>query len=379
MKFCPQLRGSTATLLLSVVCSFPATSRAEEPATAPAWLTAVVTPPPNISADAAGPLKPLLHVAGKPVSSVAEWEIRRSALRREWMQFLGEMPEFHSTSFEILQTGQGDGFTRTRIRYESEPGEPAEAWLLVPQADPPADGWPGIVALHQTTNSTIDQIAGVSDSSPQAYGPELARRGFVVLCPMCFLWRDMPSLNAAVDRFRSRHPGCLGMRKMLFDAMRAVDLLAAMKSVNPNRIGAIGHSLGAKEVLYLAAFDERVKASVASEGGVVFRSTNWNAPWYLGPAIEQPGFERNHHELLALAAPRRVLILGGESGPGAADGDRSWPLLMAAQPVFRLYDAAPRLGLLNHRKGHAIPADALNRSVDWLRMGLDFPQKKADN
>lgn len=67
----------------------------------------------------------------------------------------------------------------------------------------------------------------------------------------------------------------------------------------------MGHSLGAKEALYLAAFDERIKAAVASEGGTGFRSTNWDAAWYLGPAIRDENFSLNHHQLLALIARSR--------------------------------------------------------------------------
>ena len=76
---------------------------------------------------------------------------------------------------------------------------------------------------------------------------------------------------------------------MLYDASRAVDLLVAIEDVDPHRIGAIGHSLGAKEVLYLAAFDERVRAVVSSEGGIGLSYSNWDAPWYLGEAIQRPG------------------------------------------------------------------------------------------
>ena len=68
------------------------------------------------------------------------------------------------------------------------------------------------------------------------------------------------------------------MAKMLLDAVVAVDLLAAMEGVNADRIGTVGHSLGAKEVLYLAAFDERIKVTVSSEGGIGTRFSNWDAP-----------------------------------------------------------------------------------------------------
>lgn len=94
----------------------------------------------------------------------------------------------------------------------------------------------------------------------------------------------------------------------------------------------IGHSLGAKEALYLAAFDPRITAMVSSEGGIGTAMSNGDAEWYLGHIVEQPGFAREHHELLALAAPRPFLLVGG----GSADGAASWPWIAAGLPVYRL-------------------------------------------
>jgi hypothetical protein len=195
----------------------------------------------------------------------------------------------------------------------------------------------------------------------------LVHSGFVVFCPRCFLWQDAADYDEAVAKHRQRHPQSLGMAKMLYDAMRGVDVLVSLPDVDADRIGAVGHSLGAKETLYLAAFDERIKAAVASEGGLGFRSTNWDAPWYLGPAIRDESFPLNHHQLLALIAARPFLILGGEAGPGAADGDRSWPLLEAALPVWKLYGEPTRLGLRNHHRGHALPNFEFFYLNEWLK------------
>jgi hypothetical protein len=152
------------------------------------------------------------------------------------------------------------------------------------------------------------------------------------------------------------------MARMLLDAQVAVDLLADRDDVDPKRIGAVGHSLGAKEVLYLAALDERIRATVSSEGGIGTRFSNWDASWYLGEAIKDAKFDHEHHELLALAAPRAFLLIGGDS----ADGARSWPFIEAALPVYRLYEVRPRLGLLNHGRGHSLPPAAEERTLEWL-------------
>jgi hypothetical protein len=266
----------------------------------------------------------------------------------------------------VLRTDDLPDVTRELIEYEGEPGLMVQAYLLRPTGPQLPRSRAGLVALHPTTADSIEPIAGVKGEDRQHTALKLARRGFVVLCPRCFLWQDARSLDDAVAQHRARHPRTLGMAKMLYDAQRAVDILLAQPDIDPQRVGSYGHSLGAKEVLYLAAFDERIHAAVFSEGGIGFPSTNWEAAWYLGPAIEQPDFPRNHHELLALIAPRPFLILGGESGRGAADGDRSWPYVAAALPVYRAFGEPARLGLLNHRQGHMLSDEMLDRLAEWL-------------
>ena len=171
------------------------------------------------------------------------------------------------------------------MTYESEPGLLVQAYLLRP-VEPGRDR-PAAVVLHSTVNWTIRGPAGLEGPPELHIALHLARRGYVTFCPRNFIWEHggVGNDDPAVQWLRKRHPGATGMAKMLFDASRAVDLLAAQPDVNPRRVGAIGHSLGAKETLYLAAFDERVRAAVSSEGGIGMTFSNWDAPWYLGAAI----------------------------------------------------------------------------------------------
>ncbi|MCX7419608.1 MAG: dienelactone hydrolase family protein [Planctomycetia bacterium] len=337
------------------------------------WLEEVQKLPPNPPRERLGKMTPILiDDSGKAITTRAGWDTQRKQVRAEWLKFLGPMPEPHpAVKLEVLKTEQLPEVVRQLVRYEGEPGLFVEGYLLMPiAANNSGKKRAAIVALHQTTNASIDEIAGVSGPDTMQIGLKLAKRGFVVFCPRCFLWQNVKDLNEAVAKYRERHPNSLGMAKMLYDAMRGTDILASLPDVDVNRIGAVGHSLGAKEALYLAAFDERIKAAVASEGGTAFRSTNWDAPWYLGPAIRDENFSLNHHQLLALMAPRPFLILGGESGSGAADGDRSWPLLDAAIPAWKLYGDPTRLGLLNHHQGHSIPEQVFERTAEWLETYL---------
>jgi hypothetical protein len=95
------------------------------------------------------------------------------------------------------------------------------------------------------------------------------------------------------------------------------------------------------------------------------RFSNWDASWYLGPQVKSANFRgHDHHELIALIAPRALLVIGGES----ADGAKSWPYIEANLGVWNLSGAADRLGLLRHTYGHDFPppGDDRDRAYGWL-------------
>jgi dienelactone hydrolase len=348
-------------VILGILIFMPGAGRAQDVD----WLSEVNTHPGDWPRPARE-LRNVLHsLDGQTITTRTQWEEERVRLRDLWREFLGPMPSPPPLDAVVLRSDEIDNVTRSLVEYNGEPGIRVQAYVLKPRRATEGDT-PGIVALHPTTDLTIDAIAGVAGEQSEHTGLALARAGFVVVCPRCFLWQDAGSLDDAVAQHRERHPHTTGIAKMLYDAQRGVDLLLAQPEVNPKRIGGFGHSLGAKELLYLMAFDDRVLAGVASEGGVSLESTNWDAPWYLGPACREDDFPRDHHELLALAAPRPLLIIGGEAGPGAADGRRTWPYIAAAHAAYSLYDSPPRLGLLNHGQGHPLTEESFARGIEWL-------------
>jgi len=313
----------------------------------------------------------LANADGSPIRDLTEWQRRREEIRRWWLNFLGLPRRDHdlpAQTLRILSREDLEDVSRCLIEYQTQECWKTKAYLLYPR------GYeiflqrnkrlPGIVVFHSTTNDTIRQPAGLTSEKTKAFGLELARRGYVTLCPECFLWSGGPPYDyyKQVEQFRNQFPGAKGMAKMLLDAQAAVDLLMSFPGVDSGRLGAVGHSLGGKEVLYLAAFDERIRASVSSEGGIALSFSNWEAPWYLGQEIRQKEFGHDHHELVALVAPRAFLLIGGDS----ADGAKSIPFLQAAWPVYQLYGERPPLGLWNHRQGHSVPEEALNRIAEWF-------------
>jgi hypothetical protein len=329
----------------------------------PAWLAEIQRPPARVPANGET-LAPLLFDAQhRPITTADAWTAQRLLLAHRWSQFLGnirvERPVVH---MNVLEEDRPAGVVRWLVRYDAEPGLPVEGYLLRPEGE--GRKRPGVVVMHSTVDYTIRQPAGLEGPEDKHIALHLARRGYVAFCPRCFLWQyGRPGhLDEAVDWSRKRHPGVSGMAKMLFDAQRAVDVLAGLPDVDAGRLGAIGHSLGAKEVLYLSAFDKRIRATVSSEGGIGLTFSNWDAPWYLGDAIRRPGFPLDHAQMLALSAPRAFLLIGGDS----ADGDASWPYIDAVLPIWKLVGAPGAVGLFNHHKGHEFPREAQIRAYEFL-------------
>lgn len=321
------------------------------------WLSEIQRKPAMLPANAPqlGDLK---------ITTLEAWKSQREELRRWWLDFLGKMPAERKAApkLEVVEEDRPEGVVRQLVRYEVEPGLMTEAYLLKPNAL--AGKAPGIAVFHSTVDYSIRQPAGLEGPPEKQFGLRYARKGCVCFCPRNYLWPKTQGISAQPEakKYLDRVPGSKGMTKMLYDALVAVDILAAQPEVDPARIGSVGHSLGAKETLYLAAFDERVKATVSSEGGVGTEFSNWEADWYLGKSIQAPTFTHEHHELLALAAPRPFLLVGGNS----ADGDRGWPFIAAALPAYELYGQPVHLGQFNHGKGHAVPPEAEAKIEEWL-------------
>lgn len=335
-----------------------------------AWLKEIQQRPEKLPADAKEFASLLVDEQGQAIKTAAAWKVRRAEILAWWTKFLGKMPATRDPAkppiLKVLEEDRIDGVTRQRVEYEVEPGLKTEAYICRPTRMVTAA--PGVVCFHSTVDHSIRQPAGLGPDLQKAFGLKFAKQGRIVFSPRNFVWPANEKIQAKEEtaKYLARVPGSLGMAKMLFDSLVAVDILAHLPGVDPQRLGAVGHSLGAKEVLYLAAFDERIKSTVSSEGGIGIRFSNWNAPWYLGAGVDEPGFAHEHHELLALCAPRHFLLIGGES----ADGDRGWPFINAALPVYRLLDPQAIVGQWNHRQGHAVPPIAEQRIEEWFAATL---------
>jgi hypothetical protein len=308
-------------------------------------------------------LKPLLLAAdGKKIRSKEEWEEQRQLLRATWLERLGEPPaKPKSLSIQVESRENQLDHIRQLVSFAGEGDDRIRAYLLLPKGLKDTEKRPAVVVFHPTTKETLREPVGLGTRQEMALALQLVRRGYITLSPECFIMKGEGAQSQA-KALGQRRPGWTGLGKMTFDASRCVDFLETLPQVDRTRIACIGHSLGAKEVLYAMAFEPRYQVGVFNEGGIGLRMSNWIDPWYLTEAMKQHIPAMEHHQLMALIAPRPFLVLGGDS----ADGDASWSFVKEAREVYTLLGARDRIGLYNHKGGHSFPEPARRLAYQWL-------------
>ena len=310
----------------------------------------------------------------------ADWPKRRAEIERRWTGILGRTKPTRAdrkwfgdvTKVRVVATQELERYTRIDLEIPIERDFYQKHLLLVPKGQG-SGPFPAVICW--------------SSSSPDYKEPEkwwgawLAERGYVVLTSWSFIrnYRDgTTARTGAQTKVYDRFGHWLALGKMVHDVEREVEYLTRQKyaKVDRNRIGFIGFSLEAKAAVYAAAFAPGIAATVALDPHIAVNGgTNWLDPWYLDgtrkwpniPTAEGtpisvldsnksvPGFEHDHHELLALVAPKPFLLIGGsqkEDTGGDSDDLQSWGYFNRAKEVYRLLGVEDRIAFASTGDGH---------------------------
>ena len=211
--------------------------------------------------DAAGRLR--------PIETVDDWLQRRAQILAGFQQAIGDLPsrdELPPLDLRIKDSEERESYTRHRVDFVSatEDRDRIPAYLYLPAGSSTADRRAGIVALHPTHKIGKDVVDGQSERPNRAYARELAQRGHVVVAPDYLSFGEYAGYEFGADRYPS------GTLKGIWNHMRCVDLLQSLDEVDGDRIGAIGHSLGGHNAIFLGVMDERVRVVVSSCGWTPF-------------------------------------------------------------------------------------------------------------
>jgi dipeptidyl aminopeptidase/acylaminoacyl peptidase len=174
------------------------------------------------------------------------------------------------------ELARGGNYARYYAYYLSE-GFKIYGLLTIPDGEPPAGGWPGIVFLH----GHIPPEQYRTGERYRAYVDRIARAGYVVL---------MPDLRG---HDRSEGEAISGNRDGAYtvDALNAVASLQAHPQVDAARIGMWGHSMGGGITLRAMVLSDQIKAGVIWAGVVApYPAPILRWPRPVTGAVDDPSF-----------------------------------------------------------------------------------------
>jgi dienelactone hydrolase len=235
------------------------------------------------------------------------------------------------------------------VSYASLGGR-VDAFLAVP---PAAGRRPGAVILHGGGGNREQLLLNAL---------WLSGRGAVTMAITA------PSATAAAASSRGLSPGQALRRQRdlaVRDAVavrRALDVLSRRSDVDPNRLGFLGWSGGARTGAVLAGVEPRLDAVVLmSAGATPLAEYEAQAPADLRPEVRRLLGEVDPLRYIRRARPERLLLQNGRQDTivprPALDA------LVAAAPTgteVRWYDA-----------GHDLDLPAYRQQLDWLAARLD--------
>jgi dienelactone hydrolase len=205
--------------------------------------------------------------------SRADFEAQRRRTLAALRDMLGTPPFVENPPLNprIMYVADCGSHLRKKVRYGSEADDVVWAWLLIPKGL--QEPRPAVICLpgsFVTPNYGKDGPAGLAGPEnrghPEAYGLDLARLGYVTICP------DHPVAGERTTPGRASHdtteldrrfPTWSRVGLSAWDVSRAVDFLLTVPEVDPRRIGCTGWSQGGQMALLGAALDTRIAAVAA--------------------------------------------------------------------------------------------------------------------
>lgn len=297
-----------------------------------------------------------------------------SQLRKNFTRLAGKMPEHSQLEAKVVGRLKGPGFVVEKIVFQSTPKRYVTAHLYMPeriQGKIPAciemcghgldgkgtgSGAAEQLAVNGIASMVVDPFSqGERQQTIDDQGKNLTRgvtTEHTLIAPSFILLGS----SLAAQEF--------------FDNSRAIDYLLTRKEIDGNNIGCYGFSGGGTQSAYLAALDDRIKASCVG----LFFSSRERTLETQGPSDGCqwiPGEGREHIEIadmVMMNAPKPFLILDGRF-----DFVDHWGALCGYQEVklcYSLLGAPNAAEQFYYDDGHAIPLKSQEKMVSFFRKAL---------
>jgi dienelactone hydrolase len=300
-----------------------------------------------------------------------DWLQIRADILARMQQVMGLLPgESKRVALDPRVESEEDGgkYVRRKMTIAVEPGDRLPLYLLIPKER--RGRLPAVLCLHQTSRPLGKKNpVGLGGPADLNYAVQLAERGYAAIAP------DYVNMGEyKFDPYKADYASAT--MKGIWNHIRCVDYLRSLAEVDPERIGAIGHSLGGHNAIFLAAFDERVRCVVSSCGFCSFTRymkgdlTGWSHDGYM-PRIRTL-YDRDPKKMpfefadvIAAMAPR-PFFANAPVGDTNFDVQGVRECMAAALPIYEQFHAGDKLRAIYPDAGHEFPETARREAYAWL-------------
>lgn len=230
---------------------------------------------------------------------------------------LGDLPDRHRPiGREKLREERRDGYVLEHWVFDLNGLEPVPAYVARPSS---VQGRAPAVLFNHSHGGGYDIgkrefVEGRSYLQAEPYAKVLTRMGCVAMCVDHWVFGER-SHTTESDTFKAMlWKGQVLWGMMVFDSLRALDVLAARDDVDASRLGTLGMSMGSTMAWWLAALDERVKVTVDINCLTDFqalldrKALSLHGVYYYVPGLLK---QFTASQINALIAPRAHLALAG--------------------------------------------------------------------
>ncbi len=312
------------------------------------------------------------------VKKRGDWPGTRQTIEAAIQNVLGKLPkEPIDPQAKITDEQTVSGLIRRRVNYFVDEWSRITAWMFLPEDE---QDCPTILCLHGRTAIGKDECAGIDSADALlAFARHYAELGYVTFAPDTITCGERVAARGQALDTRSYYKDNAKMTalgKMLWDHVCCIDVLSEMREVDAGRIGVIGHDLGAVNALLLAAFDDRIRTTVASCGFTRFASEPTPDRWApdeglvlvpkLRESFESRSFPFEWEDVLALIAPNPVLVCSAANDGVLAAPESVAEAVGAARLVYNMLGAKGALEHFAHNGGHAMTVESLEAADAWF-------------
>lgn len=320
-------------------------------------------------------------------ATAQEWEQRRVELRKTLWRLLGDVPALFAPAATIHKREAKHGYILERFTFDNGVGDTVYGYILIPAAH--KGRGPAILYNHyhagKYKQGKEELLTKAFSELDFATGEELARKGYIVQCIDAYAFGERrfqgpagrqeeggSTESSLFKTFLWEGRTLWGM--MVRDDMLALNYLLSRPEVDPDRVAAMGMSMGSTRTWWLSALDERIKVAISVacltryQNLIARGSIGAHGIYYYVPNMLKEQIDTE--SVIGLIAPRPHLTLTGDQDEGSpADGVQI--INAFQQHLYKCYGKDSNFrGILYPGVGHTYTPRMWKETLRWLKKHL---------